>query len=64
MILVYAHLSQADVFVTNLLYREAFGVVYAEAMSCGLLTIGIKGQGAEEIIEHEKTGLLRVGTRH
>ncbi len=54
---VYEHLSQADIF-TLPSYREAFGVAYLEAMSCGLLTIGIEGQGPQEYIEHEKTGLL------
>ncbi|EKD71151.1 MAG: glycosyl transferase group 1, partial [uncultured bacterium] len=54
---VYSHLQQSDAFILPS-YREAFGVAYLEAMSCGLLTLGVKGQGPEEFIEHEKTGLL------
>ena len=54
---VYNNLSQADIF-TLPSYREAFGVAYTEAMSCGLLTIGVKGQGPQDFIEHGKTGFL------
>ena len=54
---VYKQLSQADIFILPS-YREAFGIAYVEAMSCGLLTVGVKGQGAEAFIEHGKTGLL------
>jgi glycosyltransferase involved in cell wall biosynthesis len=39
-------------------WREAFGVVYLEAMACGKPVIGCWGQGAEDIIRHEKDGLL------
>ncbi len=54
---VYDHLATADIF-TLPSYREAFGVAYLEAMSFGLLTLGVRGQGAEAFIEHDKTGLL------
>ena len=39
-------------------YREAFGVAYLEAMACGLLTIGVEGQGPSAFISHGHTGLL------
>ena len=37
---------------------ESFGIVYLEAMSAGKPCVALRGSGAEEIIDHEKTGLL------
>ena len=54
---VYSCLRNADVFCLPS-YREAFGIAYVEAMAHGLLTIGVRGQGPEAFITHEKTGLL------
>jgi glycosyltransferase involved in cell wall biosynthesis len=54
---VIARLSDADVFLLPS-YREAFGVAYLEAMAMGLLTVGVEGQGAAEIITHGATGWL------
>ncbi|HLB43356.1 MAG TPA: glycosyltransferase family 4 protein [Gammaproteobacteria bacterium] len=57
---VYTHLSVADVFILPS-YREAFGVAYLEAMSFGLLVIGVEGQGPASFIENGKTGFLVKG---
>jgi len=37
---------------------EGFGIVYLEASACGLAVIGTRESGAEDAIEHERTGLL------
>ena len=54
---VYQMLMKAHVFVLPS-YREAFGIAYLEAMACGLLTIGVEGQGPAAFIQNECTGLL------
>lgn len=51
------YLNEADIFVLPS-YREAFGIAYLEAMACGLLVIGVEGQGAAEFIRHNVNGLL------
>lgn len=50
-------MAQADIFSLPS-WNEAFGVVYLEAMACGKIAIGCRGQGAEDIIQHERTSLL------
>lgn len=39
-------------------WREAFGIMYAEAMSLGKFTIGCDGQGPSDFIRHLETGYL------
>ena len=39
-------------------WREAFGIMYAEAMSLGKFTIGCEGQGPSDFIRHMETGHL------
>lgn len=54
---VYDQLAQSDVFILPS-YREAFGVAYLEAMSHGLLTVGVQAQGPEAFIKNGVTGFL------
>jgi teichuronic acid biosynthesis glycosyltransferase TuaC len=37
---------------------EGLGCVYLEAMSCGKVVIGCRGQGIDEVIEHGRNGWL------
>lgn len=53
---VCKELQQSNVFVLPSEY-ETFGVVYIEAMACGLPIIGTRNGGAEEIIT-EENGIL------
>jgi len=54
---VYQHLQQSNIFCLPSC-REAFGVAHLESMAFGLLSIGVRGQGPEMFIQHEKTGIL------
>lgn len=54
---VARYMRNSDLFVMPSCY-EAFGCVFVEAMSSGLLTCGCRGTGAEEIITHGVNGLL------
>ena len=39
-------------------WNEGFGIVYLEAMAQGKPIIGCQGEGIEDFVEHNKTGLL------
>jgi len=49
--------SQADVFVLPSSY-EPFGIVFAEAMSCGLPIVATSAGGIPELVAHGENGLL------
>ena len=51
------YLSVADIFLLPS-WQETFGLVYAEAMANGVLTIGCEGQGFDGIIKDKENGLL------
>lgn len=54
---VFELLSRCDLFCLPS-SPEAFGVAYLEAMACGLLSIGVQGQGPSCFIEDGQTGIL------
>lgn len=52
-----AVVRNADCFVM-VSSREAFGLVYVEAMAKGCIVVGTKGQGIDGIVIHGKNGFL------
>lgn len=50
-------LAKSDIFCLPS-WQESFGIVYLEAMGLGKATVGCFGQGAEDLIQNEKNGLL------
>lgn len=50
-------MSESDVFVLPS-YEESFGIVYLEAMSCGLPVIATKGEGISDIVKDGENGFL------
>lgn len=54
---VAKQLDDSDVFILPS-YLEAFGIAYLEAMSRGLLVVGVLGQGPAMFIKQDITGLL------
>ena len=61
----YKYMKRSTIFVFPSLY-ESFGIAMVEAMSCGVPVIATKSyEGIENIIEHERTGLLiNAGDEH
>lgn len=58
------HLARAHLFAAPSVYEGGPGLVYLEAMACGLPVIACAGSGAAEVVTHEQTGLLvRPGDR-
>lgn len=55
--IVKEYLQNSEIFILPS-YFEAIGCVYLESMACGIATIGVKGQGIDEIIIDEYNGLL------
>lgn len=50
-------MQDCDIFIMPSFY-EALGCVYLEAMSSGMITVGVKGQGIDEIIADGENGFL------
>jgi glycosyltransferase involved in cell wall biosynthesis len=53
-----AELAGAHVFAAPAPHEPGPGLVYLEAMACGLPVIACEGSGAAEVVSHEQTGLL------
>ncbi len=52
------HLTQAHVFAAPSMYEGGPGLVYLEAMACGLPVVACSGSGASEVVEHGQNGYL------
>lgn len=53
-----AHYGRAHVFAAPAPHEPGPGLVYLEAMACGLPVIACAGSGAAEVVQDEETGLL------
>jgi len=54
---VKKYMAMCDVFVLPS-WKEAFGVVYLEAMALGKPVIGCRGEGIEDFVSHGENGML------
>lgn len=54
---VFSQLSNSNVFVM-VSKPEGFGIIYAEAMYCGCITVGTKGEGIDGFINDENGYLI------
>ena len=54
---VYRELEKSKYFILPS-SPEGFGIVYAEAMYCGCVTVGTKGEGIDGFIKDKKNGFL------
>lgn len=52
------HLAQAHVFAAPSMYEGGPGLVYLEAMACGLPVVACRGSGASEVVENGQNGYL------
>lgn len=55
--LIFKKLDENDIFILPSI-KETFGLAYLEALSRGLITIGIKNEGIDGIIKNNKNGFL------
>jgi len=54
---VMEYMASCDIFSLPS-WNEGFGIVYLEAMAHGKPVIGCEGEGIEDFVEHDKSGLL------
>lgn len=52
-----AHYQESDIFILPS-YDEGFGLVYIESIMCGCPIIATQGEGAVEIVEQTRGGIL------
>ncbi|HTM55768.1 MAG TPA: glycosyltransferase family 4 protein [Pirellulales bacterium] len=53
-----SHLCEAHVFAAPSMYEGGPGLVYLEAMACGLPVVACSGSGASEVVEDGQNGFL------
>jgi glycosyltransferase involved in cell wall biosynthesis len=53
-----SHLAEAHVFAAPSVYEGGPGLVYLEAMACGLPVVACSGSGASEVVDNGQNGFL------